>query len=230
MVEYICAILFIIRTMPTMITLLFQQQYALFILIIIALVISLTFHEYGHGIVAKWFGDDTAERAGRLTLNPIAHIDPFGLLMVIFIGFGYAKPVPTNPANYRSRWAVLLVAAAGPGMNLLVATVTINLYVIGLASGVDFFREPGPEFFFTYLALINMLLMFFNLLPIGPLDGHYILPYFLPGNLAQRYLEFNHRYGVYALLSLILLNYLGVPVFQNIWKFGDLLLSLVTFY
>ncbi len=213
-----------------MITLLLQQQYALFILIIIALVISLTFHEYGHGIVAKWFGDDTAERAGRLTLNPMAHIDPFGLVMVILIGFGYAKPVPTNPANYRSRWAVLLVAAAGPGMNLLVAIITINLYVIGLTSGVDFFREPGPEFFFTYLALINMLLMFFNLLPIGPLDGHYILPYFLTRNLARRYLELNHRYGVYVLLSLILLNYLGVPVFQNIWKLGEFLLSLVIFY
>ncbi|MCP4491016.1 MAG: site-2 protease family protein [Gammaproteobacteria bacterium] len=195
--EYMRAFTFVICTMPTMITLLIQQQYALFILIIVALVISLTFHEYGHAIVAKWFGDTTAERAGRLTLNPAAHIDPFGLLMVILVGFGYAKPVPTNPANYRSHWAVLLVAAAGPGMNLLVATVTINLYVIGLASGVDFFREPDPKFFFTYLALINMLLMFFNLLPIGPLDGHYILPYFLRRDLARHYLEINHRYGVY---------------------------------
>ncbi|MCP3690112.1 MAG: site-2 protease family protein [Gammaproteobacteria bacterium] len=213
-----------------MITLLIEQQYSLFALIIIALMISLTFHEYGHAIVAKWFGDNTAQRAGRLTLNPIAHIDPFGLLMVVFIGFGYAKPVPTNPRNYRSHWGVLLVAAAGPGMNLLLAIITINLYVIGLASGIDFFSQSGPEFFFRYLALINMLLMFFNLLPIGPLDGHYILPYFLPRYLARRYLEINNRYGVYALLSLILLNYLGVPVFHNIWILGELLLSMVIFY
>ena len=212
-----------------MITLIFQQQYAIFILIVIALIISLTFHEYGHGIVAKWFGDDTAEKAGRLTLNPVAHIDPFGLLMVVLIGFGYAKPVPTNPANYRSRWAVLLVAAAGPAMNLLVAVITFNLYVAGLVAGVGFLQGQGPEFFFTYLALINMLLMLFNLLPIGPLDGHYILPYFLPRNLAIRYLQFNHRYGVYALLGLVALNFLGVPVFEYVWKTGQFLLSMIVF-
>ena len=131
-----------------MISLIFQQQYALFVLIIIALIISLTFHEYGHGIVAKWFGDDTAEQAGRLTLNPAAHIDPFGLMMVILIGFGYAKPVPTNPANYRSRWAILLVAAAGPAMNLLVAVISINLYIAGLVAGIEFLQGSGPEFFF----------------------------------------------------------------------------------
>jgi len=212
-----------------MITLLFQQQYALFIFIIVALIISLTFHEYGHGIVAKWFGDNTAKEAGRLTLNPVAHIDPFGLLMVIFIGFGYAKPVPTNPANYRSRWAILLVAAAGPFMNLLVAIISINFYIAGLHAGLGFLQGPGPEFFFTYLALINMLLMLFNLLPIGPLDGHYILPYFLPRNLAMRYLQFNHRYGVYALLALIGLNFIGVPVFEYVWKTGEFLLSLIIF-
>jgi len=213
-----------------MISLLSQQQYALFILIIIALIISLTFHEYGHGIVAKWFGDNTAEQAGRLTLNPMAHIDPFGLLMVVLIGFGYAKPVPTNPANYSSRWAILAVAAAGPGMNLLVAVISINLYVTGLLAGFEFLRGPGPEFFFTYLALINLLLMLFNLLPVGPLDGHYILPYFLPRNLALRYLQLNQRYGVYALFALIGLNYLGVPIFEYVWKTGQFLLSLIVFY
>jgi len=213
-----------------MINLLFQQQYAIFILIIIALVVSLTFHEYGHGIVAKWFGDNTAEQAGRLTLNPAAHIDPFGLLMVITIGFGYAKPVPTNPANYTSRWAVLLVAAAGPGMNLLVAVISFNLYIGGLSMGLEFLQGAGPEFFFTYLALINLLLMLFNLIPIGPLDGHYILPYFLPRNLAIRYLQLNDRYGVYALLGLVGLSFLGVPVFQYVWKIGQFLLSLIVIF
>ena len=216
--------------MPRMITLLLQQRYELFILIILALVISLTFHEYGHGRVAKWFGDNTAEQAGRLTLNPVAHIDPIGLLMVIFIGFGYAKPVPTNPANYRSRWAVLLVAAAGPGMNLLVAIIAINLYIAGLYAGVGFLQGPGPEFFFTYLALINMLLMLFNLLPIGPLDGHYILPYFLPRHLAIRYLQLNHQYGVYALFALIGLNFIGVPIFEYVWKTGEFMLSLIVLF
>ena len=161
-----------------MIQLLFQQQYALFILIMIALIISLTFHEYGHAIVAKLYGDDTAQKAGRLTLNPVAHIDPGGLLMVVLVGFGYAKPVPTNPANFSSRWATLWVSAAGPGMNLLVAIFTINLYILGLEAGWSLFEGQGPQFFFIFLAKINLLLMLFNLIPIGPLDGHYILPYF----------------------------------------------------
>lgn len=213
-----------------MIQLLLNQQYMIFILIVIALIISLTFHEYGHGITAKWFGDDTAMRAGRLTLNPVAHIDPFGLLMVIIVGFGYAKPVPTNPANYRSRWAVLLVAAAGPGANLLVAFITINFYIFGLREGYSFLQGPGPEFFFTYLALINLLLMLFNLLPIGPLDGHYILPYFLNRNLAIRYLQLNQQYGAYALLALIGLSLIGIPIFEYVWKTGQFLLPLIVVF
>ena len=213
-----------------MINLLLQQQYAIFVLLIIALIVSLTFHEYGHGIVAKWFGDDTAERAGRLTLNPIAHIDPFGLLMVITIGIGYAKPVPTNPANYTSKWAVLLVAAAGPGMNLLVAVISYNLYIGGFLMGLEFLQGDGAKFFFYYLASINLLLMLFNLIPIGPHDGHYILPYFLPRNLAIRYLQLNHRYGVYALLGLVGLNFIGVPVFEHVWKTGQFLLSLIIIF
>jgi len=212
-----------------MIQLILEQQYALFILIILALVISLTFHEYGHGIVAKLYGDDTAEKAGRLTLNPLAHIDPFGLLMVVMIGFGYAKPVPTNPANFSSRWATLMVAAAGPAMNLLLAIVVINFYALGIQSGWSLVQGQGPYFFFTFLALINLLLMLFNLMPIGPLDGHYILPYFLPRDMAIKYMRYNQRYGVYALFGLIGLNFLGIPVFTTIWKIGEYLLSFIIF-
>ncbi|MEC8961299.1 MAG: site-2 protease family protein, partial [Pseudomonadota bacterium] len=80
-----------------MIQLLYQGQWLLFCVILVALLISLSFHEFGHAWVAKRFGDDTAQRAGRLTLNPISHIDPMGLMMVVFVGFGYAKPVPTDP-------------------------------------------------------------------------------------------------------------------------------------
>src|SRR3990170_2499028 len=98
-----------------MINLLLNGQVALFFLIVIALVISLSFHEFGHAATAKLFGDDTAQRMGRLTLNPLAHVDALGLLMVVFVGFGWAKPVPTNPRNFNSRWADLFVSAAGPG-------------------------------------------------------------------------------------------------------------------
>lgn len=212
-----------------MIQLLFQQQYVLFILIAFALIFSLTFHEYGHGKVASLIGDDTAKRAGRLTLNPIPHIDPLGLLMVLLIGIGYARPVPTDPRNFNTRWGILMVAAAGPGMNLLLAIITINLYGIGLKLGIPLFQTEVAYFFFTYLALINMLLMLFNLLPIGPLDGSYILPYVLPRNIARYFVELNQRYGAYALLALIALNFLGVPVFATIWHIGEFMLGIIQF-
>jgi Zn-dependent protease len=212
-----------------MIQLLFQQQYLLFVLIAFALIFSLTFHEFGHGKVASLIGDDTARRAGRLTLNPIPHIDPLGLLMVLTIGIGYARPVPTDPRKFRTRWGTLLVAAAGPGMNLLLAIVTINLYALGIKMGWALFQTEVAYFFFTYLALINMLLMLFNLLPVGPLDGSYILPYALPREMALKYLQINQRYGTYALLGLIALNFLGVPVFQSLWKVGEFMLGIILF-
>ncbi len=210
-----------------MIQLLFEQQYLLFALITFALIFSLTFHEYGHGKVASLIGDDTAKRAGRLTLNPVPHIDPLGLLMVLVIGIGYAKPVPTDPGKFRIPRGILMVAAAGPGMNLLLAIVTINLYAIGLKMNFALFQSEVVYFFFTYLALINMLLMLFNLLPIGPLDGSHILPYALPREMANTYVRLNRRYGTYALLTLIALNFLGVPIFASIWKIGEYMLGII---
>ena len=212
-----------------MISLLYQGQTLLFVLILVALIISLSFHEFGHAYTAKLFGDNTAERAGRLTVNPLAHIDPMGLLLVVFAGFGYAKPVPTNPRNFTSRWADLWVSAAGPGMNLLVAIVAINIFVLGYDLRWPFFSEPGTKIFFVYLAQINLLLMVFNLIPIGALDGHYILPYFLPRNLSQTYRYYNGRYGNYVLLSLLLLSIMGIPIFQQIFRLSQTLLPWIVF-
>lgn len=212
-----------------MLQLLFQGQVALFTLILLALVLSLSCHEFDHAWVAKLNGDDTAERAGRLTLNPIAHIDPMGLAMVVFVGFGYAKPVPTDPRNFRWRWADLLVAAAGPGMNFLLAVLTINSYLLGLALGIEFLREPGPQTFFLILAQVNLLLMLFNLIPLGALDGHYILPHFLPRRLAFLYRYWNARFGNYVLLGLIVLSIMGVPIFSTVLKWSGALLPLIAF-
>ena len=213
-----------------MIQLIYQQQYLLFALIAFALVFSLTFHEFGHAKVASMIGDDTAERAGRLTLNPIPHIDPLGLLMVLLIGIGYAKPVPADPRKFNNRYGVMQVAAAGPAMNLLLAFVTINIYALGQKLGFAFFETSAAGVFFTMLAGINLLLMLFNLLPIGPLDGSYILPYALPRETARRYLQLNARYGAYALLGLIVINFLGVPVFQTLWQFVFQLLQLIIIF
>ena len=212
-----------------MIQLLSQGYYAVFAFILFALIFSLTFHEYGHAITAYYFGDDTAKRAGRLTLNPLVHIDPMGLLMVIAIGFGFAKPVPIDPRKFNSFWGELLVSAAGPAMNFLLALVAINLYAFGLQQGWSLFAGESAEFFFTYLALINLLLMVFNLLPIGALDGHYMLPYFLPRKLARSYVLLNAKYGNWLLLALVVASLAGLHIFQYLAIFGQYLLNAIVF-
>jgi len=212
-----------------MITLLTQGQYGVFVMVLFALILSLSFHEYGHAITAYKFGDDTAKRAGRLTLNPIAHLDPMGLMMVIFIGFGFAKPVPVDFRKLNSFWGNLFVAAAGPAMNLLVATVVINLYAYGVAQHWSLFMTESAEFFFSYLALINILLMIFNLLPIGALDGHHILPYFLPKKLSRAYVLFNEKYGNFFLLALVAASLMGIKIFEHLWVFGQVVLNWVIF-
>ena len=206
---------------------LLRQQFPILVLFVFALIFSLTFHEYGHGKVASMIGDDTAQRAGRVTLNPLPHIDPVGLLMVLLIGIGYAKPVPTDARKFNTRWGILLVAAAGPAMNLLLAVITINLYLIGLKAGWALFHYPGAQILFYYLPLINMLLMLFNLIPLGPLDGSYILPYMLSREAAAKYIMFNQRYGSYMLLGLIALHFLGLPFFETLWAMGEFLLNVV---
>ena len=212
-----------------MIQLLSDGRIELFVLILVALVMSLTLHEFGHALSAKLYGDDTAQKMGRLTLNPIPHIDPMGLLMVVFLGFGYAKPVPTDPRNFSSRSGDVVVSAAGPAMNLLLAIVAINLYLLGLQWGVKSFEDPGARFFFIYLAQVNLLLMVFNLIPLGALDGHYILPYFLPDGLAQRYRYYNARYGNFLLLGLVALSLLGLPIFQYVFAFSERLIPYIVF-
>ena len=209
-----------------MISLLYQGRYELFVLLVLAIVLSLSFHEFGHAYVARTQGDDTAAREGRLTLNPWAHVDVFGLLMVIMVGFGYAKPVPTDPRNFTSRYSTLWVAAAGPFMNLVLAILSINLLFYLNADGS---LADGPRVFLALLAQINVLLMLFNLLPIGPLDGHYILPYFLPRQAAYQYQVLNLKYGTIALLGLIVLSIMGVPIFTYLLSLADTVLSFLVF-
>jgi len=211
------------------IRLLMQGDYFSFVAIIAALIMSLSFHEFGHAFAAKRFGDDTAEREGRLTINPIAHIDPMGLLMVILIGFGYARPVPTDPRNYNSFWAQLVVAAAGPLANLAIAIVAYNLYLYGVQAGWSSFADPAVRQVFNIVVIVNLVLMVFNLIPLGPLDGHYILPYFLPRSLRQQYRVLNAKYGTYFFLALILLSIAGLPVFRFVFSIGASLLPYIKF-
>lgn len=213
-----------------MLGLIAQGEYLLVALLLAALVLSLSCHEFGHAYVAKLFGDDTAERAGRLTLNPIRHIEPFGLLLVMAVGFGYAKPVPTDPRNFRSRSADLWVAAAGPVMNLLLAVLAWNLFALLLLGGAELVATAGVQTFFLLFVQINLLLMLFNMIPLGPLDGHYILPYLLPQRAAAVYRYYNLRYGAWLLLGVVLLQLIGVPVFSILMDVALSLLRLIDFF
>lgn len=189
---------------------------AAFVMLLVALILSLSLHEFGHAWAAKLYGDDTAQRLGRLTVNPIAHIDPVGLLMVIMVGVGYAKPVPFDPRNFTSVWGRAGVAIAGPIANLIIAFVALNLFVFGIEAGWGFLQNQTWQQFFSILIRINLLLMLFNLIPLGVLDGHHILPYFLPKKLAEQYRSLNAQYGMYALIGLLLLSIVGVPVLDFI--------------
>ncbi|AGL01966.1 site-2 protease family protein [Desulfoscipio gibsoniae] len=175
------------------------------VLLLPAILIGLTFHEYAHGWMAHRLGDDTARNQGRLTLNPLAHIDPVGFLMLILFKFGWAKPVPVNPYNLRTDPArgMLLVSLAGPVANLLVALVASILLGIGLLQLV-----PYAEYFYyvLYLTLqINVILAFFNLIPVPPLDGSKIL-----AGLFPRQSQFIYGMETYGTIILLILLFTGV--------------------
>ena len=208
-----------------MISLISGGQYAVFFLLLVALLLSLSFHEYGHAIIAKFEGDNTAQQLGRLTINPVKHIDPSGLIMVILIGIGYAKPVPVDPRQFRSTFSYLKVALAGPGMNLLLAVVSWNFFLLLRGQGIE---NDGMDLFFILFAQINLLLMTFNLIPLGPLDGHYVLPYFLPRKLSYQYRVLNERYGLWALLILLVLTYSLLPLEQYLGNYTMWLLEAIS--
>jgi Zn-dependent protease len=195
-------------------------------------VIAITFHEASHGYVAHVLGDDTAWRLGRVSFNPLVHIDPFGtvllpvlllLLRAPFL-FGYAKPVPVNFRALRyPRVGTILVAAAGPGMNLLLATIAALAFHI-----VGYIPAPGALWLADNLKnalLLNVVLAIFNLLPIPPLDGGRILVGILPGVLA-RSLSRLERYGLLILISLLfLLPLLGAQLGINLDPISRLIMT-----
>ena len=154
------------------------------VLMIIPVLMGLTVHEYAHALAAYHLGDNTAKLEGRLTLNPLAHLDPIGTLMLFFSRMiGWAKPVPFNPANFRNPVRdTTLVALAGPVSNfILAASLSLVFKICGLA-GLFSLASIGRElaFIFQLTIFINISLGFFNLIPLPPLDGFKVLSYFLP--------------------------------------------------
>ena len=178
------------------------------VLIILAfcLIFALTFHEFGHAYIAYLCGDDTAKSAGRMSLNPLVHLDLFGSIMVLIAGFGYARPVPVNPNNYRVRNADFYIASAGPLMNLMLGIIGALLYGILANSSITMLAGVPLLFLLKLFIIINFNLFLFNLIPLGPLDGNSVFPHFLPTNLRIRYQHWNFRYGSYALVGLVLLS------------------------
>ena len=191
------------------------------LLTIPALLWALSFHEFCHGFAAKMVGDPTAERYGRLSLNPFAHFDLIGTLMLLFVGFGWAKPVPINMRYFRHpKRDLIIVSLAGVAGNILTAVLTV-LFI--RYCGEWWFDLTGRAGLMVLLQMvnINMGLAAFNLIPIHPLDGSRVLEAFLP----YKYMEYYYwleRYGMIILLVLLMTGIINVffdPIINFLWNF-----------
>ena len=188
------------------------------------ILLALTFHEYAHGYVANKYGDDTAKRSGRLTLNPLAHLDPLGTIMIFLVHFGWAKPVPVNPYRLRNpKRDMLWISAAGPLANMVLALLSGMLLRLVFAIGGSPHKHSivGLLIVMVIMSLqINLALAIFNVLPIAPLDGSKILAGLLPARHEAK-VYFLERYGPFVLIGLIILGRAtGVPILGSlIWPF-----------
>ncbi len=178
------------------------------------ILISLSVHEFAHALMADFLGDSTPRRMGRLTLNPLKHLDFMGTLMLIFVKFGWAKPVQVNPRSFRNpRRAMLSVALAGPISNMLLAILgMLSLKILALFANYLTKNALAYIHVVPFMAtviqtfiIINLGLMVFNLLPIPPLDGSRVISYFLPPKYLVKYQEFQHLAPM-VLLGFILLG------------------------
>lgn len=172
-----------------------------FIFRLIAVLVGLVIHEFAHALAADLLGDPTAKQAGRVTLNPIAHLDPIGLIMILFAPIGWAKPTPVNIGRLRHpRSGAMLVALAGPVSNLLIALICLLLLgVFGLWTSIGFLPQ-----LLEWAVLVNVFLFVFNLIPIPPLDGSRVLSNLLPLRLERRY-RVLEAYGPFILLLFVLI-------------------------
>ena len=202
---------------------LFIQSPIIFFIFILSILFALSVHEYGHAFAAYVLGDPTAKNMGRLTLNPLAHIDLFGFLFFLLVGFGWGKPVPFNPFNLRNKkYGPAIVALAGPLFNLF--SIIIFGLIFVLVKNY-FFSNSLLILFLSWLVIINAFLMVFNLIPIPPLDGSKILYAVLPKNREDIVYKME-RNGPFILLGLLVLDRLmPISIFGSL--FG-LVISLIS--
>jgi len=191
---------------------LFQNAPSAAVAFLLGLVVGITVHEASHATSAYLLGDDTAYRDGRVTLNPISHLDVLGSLMLLMAGFGWGKPTPVVPSKLRGGvFGPVAVALAGPVSNLLIVAVCAILYLLPL------FQSGYLQIIVLLMAFTNALLFVFNLIPIPPLDGSKMIFPFLPRAL-DGFVDFMNQYGPMILLGLILVSF-----FTNLPIFGILL-------
>lgn len=194
----------------------------------IVVLIAIPFHESAHALASHLLGDNTAVRAGRLSLNPMRHFDPLGALCMLVGGVGWAKPVSINPYNYKNpKVGMALSAAAGPASNFLLAWVSMILYKLCWYSGA---RQavPALSMFLYYMVAMNLSLGVFNLLPVPPFDGSRIALLFLPQRLYFKAMKYE-RYIMLAVLALVFLGLLNTPLSMLVNAMWNLMLRLTGF-
>jgi len=178
-----------------------------------AIIIAISFHEFAHAVTAYKLGDHTPKFQNRVTLNPVAHLDPFGLLCIIFIGFGWGKPVMVNPLNFRYRKRdEIIVSLAGVTMNLFLAVIFCAVFAFYLKS-IGYYPFSGAAWAIAKtlenIAWINLVLMIFNLLPVPPLDGFNVVTELLNVKYTEMYYKIYNN-GMWILMLLIIFNVVGV--------------------
>ena len=184
-----------------LVKLLFQNP-IVFILLSISLIISISIHEFAHAFIASKLGDPTAKLLGRVTLNPLAHLDPLGTFLLLFAGFGWGKPVPFNPIYLKNpKRDVAIISFAGPASNFLLA-ILVSV-VIRLTPQTDLGLFTLIHYLLYMIAFYNLVLGFFNLIPIHPLDGFKVVNGFLPHELSIQWMQMA-PYGIWILLVLIM--------------------------
>ena len=199
------------------------------LLILPGILIGLSFHEFAHAWVSDRLGDPTPRRQGRVTLNPVAHIDWFGFAALLFVGFGWGKPVQIDPSYYKNRRSgEFMVGIAGVTMNLILAvifSVIVRVFVMAVPSAVNESSSVlySLEQILVYAVMINLVLMIFNLIPCPPLDGWGLLTQIFKLDRYDWWYKV-YQYGMYILMALILLNVTDIIITPLVRLFMGILL------